>query len=304
MLGAVDPASVNPWAFQAHPEVWLLVGSLIVLYVYAVRVIGPTVVPAGQPVVTRRQIGYFVAAITVLELGSDWPLHDVAEKYLYSAHMLQHMMLSYFMPPLVLLAMPEWFLRLVFDNSRAYAVLKFLTKPVIAGTNLNEGALFITLPLPLQPGGPGKQGGYWFYLTRLFGEDTAAEIIKLPRYAPSEDVIADTLRRVHDDEGDAPPERRYNLQETVTRMDLSGTSTLRTSWTGTGLQVESRYTNRARSTQRYTLDRTGAVLTVSLELNEPVSGKLQVRSVYRRATANAPGSAPAVVPTSTTAVPR
>ncbi|MFO1417970.1 MAG: carboxylesterase family protein [Methylotetracoccus sp.] len=62
------------------------------------------------------------------------------------------------------------------------AVIK---KPVIAGTNLNEGALFITLPLPLQPGGPGKPGGYWFYLTRLFGEDTAADIIKLPRYAPN-----------------------------------------------------------------------------------------------------------------------
>ena len=146
MLGAVDPASVDPWAFQAHPEVWLLVGSLIGLYVYAVRVIGPTVVPAGQPVVTRRQIGYFVAAIAMLEVGSDWPLHDVAEKYLYSAHMLQHMMLSYFMPPLVLLAMPEWFMRLLFDNPKAYAVLKFLTKPVIAGLAFNLTVMTTHIP--------------------------------------------------------------------------------------------------------------------------------------------------------------
>jgi hypothetical protein len=87
--------------------------------------------------------------------------------------------------------------------------------------------------------------------------------------------------------GDAPPERRYNLQETVTRMDLSGTSTLRTTWTGSGLLVDSRYTNRSHSVTRYTLDRAGAVLTVSLELTEPISGKLQLRSVYRRVEASA-----------------
>ena len=27
-------------------------------------------------------------------LASDWPLHDVAEGYLYSAHMVQHLLLT------------------------------------------------------------------------------------------------------------------------------------------------------------------------------------------------------------------
>lgn len=90
----------------------------------------------------------------------------------------------------------------------------------------------------------------------------------------------------HDDEismrGDAPPERRYSLAETVTRMDASGTSTLTTSWSGSALVVAARYTNRARSEQRYGVDRTGTVLTVTLQLNDPIGGKLQVHSTYRR----------------------
>jgi hypothetical protein len=104
--------------------------------------------------------------------------------------------------------------------------------------------------------------------------------------------------RADDDEvrmlGDTAPERIYNLQETVTRMDLSGTASLRSSWTGNGLQVESRYTNRSHSTQRFVVDRSGSVLNVSLELTEPIGGKLQVHSVYHRVSASAataPGTA-------------
>ena len=39
-----------------------------------------------------------VGAMLMLWIASDWPLHDISDEYLYSAHMLQHMMLSYFLP--------------------------------------------------------------------------------------------------------------------------------------------------------------------------------------------------------------
>ena len=39
--------------------------------------------------------------------AADWPMHDIGEGYLYSVHMFQHMMLSYFVPPLVLMATPD-----------------------------------------------------------------------------------------------------------------------------------------------------------------------------------------------------
>ena len=85
MLGIV--ASPDIWRFQPHPEVWVLVAGLATMYTYAIKVIGPRAVPAGQTIVRRRQVGCFVAGLTLLWLASDWPLHDLSEEYLYSAHM-------------------------------------------------------------------------------------------------------------------------------------------------------------------------------------------------------------------------
>ena len=77
-----------------HPEVWLLVGGITALCVYAVRVIGPKAVPAGTPAVTAAQKRWFALGIVLLWLAADWPMHDIGEQYLYSVHMLQHLLLT------------------------------------------------------------------------------------------------------------------------------------------------------------------------------------------------------------------
>ena len=59
---AVNP---DPWRYQLHPEVWLLVATVVGSYVYAVKRIGPHVVPAGEQVVTRAQKTWFAAAVLV-----------------------------------------------------------------------------------------------------------------------------------------------------------------------------------------------------------------------------------------------
>ena len=82
--------------------------------------------------------------------------------------------------------------------------------------------------------------------------------------------------------GDTPPERRFRLLETVTRMDISGTSTISTRWSGAVLQVDSRYTNRSRSQWRYAVDRSGSVLNVTLQFSDGGLGKLELHSTYRR----------------------
>ncbi|MEY2445051.1 MAG: putative rane protein, partial [Ilumatobacteraceae bacterium] len=50
---------------------------------------------------------------------------------------LQHMMLSYFMPPLVLLATPTWLMRVLVGTGRTYRVVTFMTKPVVAAVVFN-----------------------------------------------------------------------------------------------------------------------------------------------------------------------
>ena len=128
----------GPWEFEAHPAVWMLIAGIVALGYYAVRHIGPMVVPAGQTVVTKRQKRCFALAVFLLWVAADWPLHDIAEEHLYSVHMGQHLLIAFIVPPLMLLAIPEWLARLiVIDGGVASRALRVLTRPVVAAVIFN-----------------------------------------------------------------------------------------------------------------------------------------------------------------------
>jgi len=147
-LAAAGDFVVSPWRFQAHPEVWLLVAFVVASWWYAMRYIGPhsPEVRAGAPVTTQRQRLLFVLAVLMLWLASDWPIHDISEEYLYSVHMFQHMVLSYFLPPLVLLSTPIWLFRAVIGSQRVGRVIGWLAKPVVAGVIFNVMVMVTHIP--------------------------------------------------------------------------------------------------------------------------------------------------------------
>ena len=139
-------AQIDPWQFQPHPEVWLLLVGIIGLGFYATRVIGPKVVKAdsvdseGNPleIATQKQRRYFTAAVITLAITADWPMHDIAERYLYSVHMFQHLMITFFIPILFLKATPEWLARLVLGGGdQERTLVGKLAKPVFAGLTFN-----------------------------------------------------------------------------------------------------------------------------------------------------------------------
>ncbi|MGH9184376.1 MAG: cytochrome c oxidase assembly protein, partial [Acidimicrobiales bacterium] len=137
----------DPWRWQPHFEVWLLVVAVIGLGLYAVRVIGPKAVRDGAPILTRRQRGWWITAVAVLWVASDWPVHDIAEEHLYVVHMTQHLLLAYAFPALVLLATPPWLARLIVgDGWFAGSVLRRLCHPVAAGLIFNAVIVFTHWP--------------------------------------------------------------------------------------------------------------------------------------------------------------
>ncbi|HEY2332080.1 MAG TPA: cytochrome c oxidase assembly protein [Acidimicrobiales bacterium] len=139
-------AAVNIWRWHPHPEVWALVVGLIGMYAYAIRVIGPTATQDDEVIVTKAQVRWFVAAMVTLEVAADWPMHDIGEKYLYSVHMAQHLLLSFVLPPMALLATPTWLARLVIGNGRGYRVVRWTTRVVPATIFFNVVVVFSHWP--------------------------------------------------------------------------------------------------------------------------------------------------------------
>lgn len=81
--------------------------------------------PAGQALL-------FYASLLLLVLAEASPLHILADKYLFSAHMTQHLILSYAVPPLLLAGTPSWILRPLLLGRYVKPVARSLTHPVVA----------------------------------------------------------------------------------------------------------------------------------------------------------------------------
>ena len=149
-LLAIDPSqsslTPHPWAWKPHPEVWIMIAALVLMYFYVTRVIGPKAVPKGQPIITRSQSRWYFSAIFLLWVAADWPMHDIAEDYLYSVHMVQHLTLTLVIPPMILIATPEWLARLVLGRGRTYRIFRFATLPLVAGVLYNVIFAFAHIP--------------------------------------------------------------------------------------------------------------------------------------------------------------
>jgi putative membrane protein len=98
-------------AWEPHPDVLLLVGLLVAGYAIALTRVGPRTLPAGAPVASRFQVTCFGLGAFALLLGSEWPMHDLAEGYMYSVHMVQHLLFTMVAAPLLLLGTPGWLAR-------------------------------------------------------------------------------------------------------------------------------------------------------------------------------------------------
>ena len=112
-----------------------LIGSLIFLaWLYAIF-IGPLrdwLEPgASYP---RRQAVKFYAALLIFYLAVGSPLDQVGERFLLSAHMVQHQLLMYPAAVLFLLGLPEWLVRPITAARALRWPLWLLTRPLIAGT--------------------------------------------------------------------------------------------------------------------------------------------------------------------------
>jgi putative membrane protein len=111
----------------------ILIGGLLALGVAYALATGPfrsRLAPEAAAEPRRAMVFYLsLAGVFVVE-GS--PLHDLAERYLLSAHMLQHLLLSYVVARLMLVGVPSWLWRRLLLNRAVAPVAKVVLRPTFA----------------------------------------------------------------------------------------------------------------------------------------------------------------------------
>ncbi|HUF84432.1 MAG TPA: cytochrome c oxidase assembly protein [Acidimicrobiia bacterium] len=111
-----------------HPDVWLLVALLAVGYALVVWRLGPRHSAAGQRAVTPFQVTCWYLGVAAVWVAADWPIHDVAEGFNYSVHMVQHLLLSMVATPLLVLGTPAWMLRAVLRPPAVFRLVRTLAR--------------------------------------------------------------------------------------------------------------------------------------------------------------------------------
>jgi putative membrane protein len=129
-------------AWHPHPDVWLVLGSVVAAYLIANRRHERR---TGQAT-PERQRRLFLGGMAVLLVASEWPMHDLSEGYLYSVHMVQHLLFTLVAAPLLVAGTPAWILRDVLRPTWAFRAFRFLTRPLVAIVVFNGVLLFTHWP--------------------------------------------------------------------------------------------------------------------------------------------------------------
>ena len=166
------------WAWQPHPDAWLLTTLIVGGYLYALSALGPRLAPGRKPA-TRRQRLCFLAGAALLWLGADWPLDELSD-YSFGFHMVQHLLFAFGAAPLLILGMPTWLLRHLLGPPAVAKLFRAATKPIGALVIFNMWAAGYHWPVLVNLSATND----WFHLLVHFIWAVAGLIMWWPVLSP------------------------------------------------------------------------------------------------------------------------
>ena len=131
-----DAATYSVWTdWHLHPDVAIGLAVLLGAYLYAV---GPMRVRMGlAESVEPRRVAMFTAGILIIFIALNSPLHELSNDYLFSAHMVQHVLLTLVVAPLLIAGTPGWALGPVLRFRAVRAPARVLTHPIVGFAAFN-----------------------------------------------------------------------------------------------------------------------------------------------------------------------
>lgn len=117
-------ASISWTSFTVHWSTVIGLGVMAALYEWRAAA------TPGESLPRSRRAMFYGALVTIFFSLNGW-LHDLSDWYLFSAHMVQHLLLTILMPPLLLAGVPGWMLRPALRVHPVGAVARALTRPKV-----------------------------------------------------------------------------------------------------------------------------------------------------------------------------
>jgi putative membrane protein len=106
---------------------WLIFGAAYLLIAGPLRRFFP-----GSEPVPGSQLVLFSLGMLLMLVALQGPLHELSDYFLFSAHMVQHLLIMLVMPPLLLMGTPGWMLRPLLRIPGLRSIAYALTRPVAA----------------------------------------------------------------------------------------------------------------------------------------------------------------------------
>ena len=131
MLALLHGAADFSWSrWPIHPSI--AIGCTLFLGLYYAG-IGPLRRKYGwADSVERWQPICFTLGVLILFVSLNGPLHELSDFFLFSAHLVQHLLLTLVMAPLLIVGTPDWLFRALIRNTVGFGVARVLTGPLIA----------------------------------------------------------------------------------------------------------------------------------------------------------------------------
>ena len=142
VLALLHPFGQVSWLkWSIHISTVIGLAILGAIYLWRARQAGE-----GQTVTGARKILFF-SALFLIFASLNGPLHDLSDDYLFSAHMVQHLILTLAMPPLLIAGVPGWMLRPLLKNRVLGPIARTITKPVWCFIIFNLAIIVWHLPM-------------------------------------------------------------------------------------------------------------------------------------------------------------
>jgi putative membrane protein len=119
------------------PDPGVVDGILAFSLIYALAV-GPgrRYLAPEQPFEKKRALSFAIGVLILIGAVAT-PIDHIGETYLFSVHMIQHVILMFLLPPFLIWGTPPWLADFLFRTEGLGTVLKFCVRPVVAGVLFN-----------------------------------------------------------------------------------------------------------------------------------------------------------------------